>query len=67
MIPTLLGNVFCIFVNKFLEIKKKYFHLFIAVLCVEEVESRGLEEIGIYRVQAEEREVHALKVDLKSF
>ena len=33
------------------------------MLCVEEVESRGLEEIGIYRVQAEEREVHALKVD----
>lgn len=34
----------------------------IIVHCIREIESRGLTEIGIYRIPGAEREVKALKV-----
>jgi hypothetical protein len=63
MIPALLGTSYVFFPLQSFPFSKYIRAVFISVLCVEEIESRGLEEIGIYRAQAEDKEVHALKVD----
>ena len=34
------------------------------VFCIEEIEMRGLEEIGIYKEQAAEKDIYTLKVSI---